>query len=192
MQKSKSQTVKKLKSKLKNYLKNKNVFEIILVGSYLKDKENPNDIDLIVVFTEKDLKTIEEFTFQIKEIIRGVVGDKEIHVEPVVMSNLFKEKIFSSILHEGYSIKNNKYFSELIGFHAFSLFTFSLSNLSKIEKVRFSQSLYGRKINGLLYEEGGRSLGKGSFMVPIQKQELFKEMLDKWKVKYKLHRTLIK
>ena len=192
MQVSKFQTIKTLKSKLKNYLKNKNIFDIILVGSYLKDKEDPNDIDLIVVFAERGLKIIEELTFQVKESIRGVVGDKEIHIEPIVISNLFKEKIFSFILHEGFSIKNNKYFSELTGFNAFSLFTFSLNNLSKIEKVKFSQALYGRKNNGLLYEEKGKSLGKGSFIVPIQKQELFKEMLDKWKVKYKLHRTLIK
>jgi len=184
--------LKRLKSKLKYYLKNKNIIDIVLIGSFLKDKEKPRDIDIIIIFTEKNYKIIEELAFQIKEGLSEIVKNKEIHIEPIIIHNLFKEKIFSSILHEGFSIKNNKYFSELTGFNAFSLFTFSLNNLSKIEKVKFSQALYGRKNNGLLYEEKGKPLGKGSFIVPIQKQELFKEMLNKWKVKYKLNRTLIK
>lgn len=182
----------KLKKKLKEYLKNKEIVDIVIIGSCLKDKEEPRDIDIIIIFAGKNYKIIEEIVYKIKEETSSIEETEEIHIEPIIIHNLFKEKIFSTILHEGFSIRNNNFFSELAGFKAFSLFTFSLSNLSKIEKVKFSQALYGRKNNGLLYEERGKSLGKGSFMVPVEKEELFKQMMEKWKIKYSTKRTLIK
>lgn len=192
MQKSKSQIISDIEKKLKKYFKNEIIFDIVIIGSYLKDKETPRDIDFLIIFTHKDYKTIEELSYQIKEDILQVIKNKEIHIETIILHNLFKEKIFSAILHEGFSIRNNEFFSELTGFKACSLFVFSLNNLSKVEKVKFSQAIYGRKKDGLLYQEKGESLGKGSLIVPVEKEELFRQMMDKWKIKYKLKRILIK
>jgi hypothetical protein len=66
-----------------------------------------------------------------------------------------------------------------------------LGNLSRIDKVRFAQALYGRKKNGLLYNEKGISLGQGSFMIPVDKEEIFKELMRKWKISYKYKRAFV-
>ena len=180
--------MKKLKIKLKKYLKNKIIADIFIIGSAIKDKTSPKDIDVIVLFKEKNYKIMQEIIYKIKKDIEM----EQLHIEPLLVENMFKEKIFSSIIHEGISIRNNKNIGELMGYKPFSLFSFSLEKLDKIEKVRFAQTLYGRKGNGLLKEEKGRYLGKGVFIIPINKEELFREIMLKFKTKFNVKRILLK
>ena len=72
------------------------------------------------------------------------------------------------------------------------LFTFSLERLSNIDKVRFAQTIYGRNKDGLIKSQGGIFLGKGSFISPVEKTELFKEALTKHKATFKMRRSFIK
>jgi predicted nucleotidyltransferase len=176
-----------LKSLLKKHLKN-NIADIFIIGSSLKDKLAPRDLDIIVLFKEKNLKQIEEELYNIKESISFI---KEVHIEPLFINSMFEEKIFLTILHEGFSIKENKFLSELMNLKSMEIFSFSLENLSKIDKVRFAQTLYGRKKDGLLYNEKGVSLGQGSFMVNVEKEEIFKELMKKWKINYKCKRAFV-
>ena len=48
---------------------------------------------------------------------------------------------------------------------------------------------YGSK--GMLKEVQGKFLGTGSILVPTEKEDLLKEIFDKWDVKYKIDRILI-
>ena len=187
MQKSRFPTMQKLKNTLKNKIKG-NVSDIFVIGSFLKDKITPNDVDIIVLFKEKKLKEIHEDLYEIKESLDFI---KNIHIEHLFVDSMFEEKIFLTILHEGFSIKKEKYFGEIIKLKSLSIFSFSLSNLNKINKVKFAQSLYGRNKDGLLYSGGGIPLGQGSFMVPVEKEEIFKEMMKKWKVNYKRKRAFV-
>lgn len=180
--------MKKLQTKLRNFLKNKNIVDIFLIGSMFKDKSEPEDIDLILLFRDNNFNKNNELLYELKKSI----GVENIHIEPLIVDNIQKSKIFFTILHEGYSLANGKRFSESLGYNSFSLFTFSLKNLAKIEKVQFAQALYGRKKDGLLKLEGGLSLGKGSFIAPVNKEELFKEMLNKFKISFLVKRALIK
>ena len=177
-----------MKIKLKKYLKNKIIADIFIIGSAIKDKIKPQDIDVIVLFKNKDYEIMQEIIYEIKKDI----GIEQLHIEPLFVENMFKEKIFSSIIHEGISIRNNKNVGELIGYKPFSLFSFSLEKLEKIEKVRFAQALYGRKKNGLLKQENGKALGKGVFIIPINKEELFREIMLKFKTKFNVKRILLK
>lgn len=186
MQKLKSQQILKLKSILKNNIK-ENIADIFIIGSSLKNKLRPEDFDLIVFFKEKNLKEVEEKLFDIKESL----GIKDVHIEPLFAESLFEEKIILSILHEGFSVKRNKFLSELIDIKPYSIFSFSLENLSKVDKVRFAQTLYGRNKDGLLNNEKGIVLGQGSFMVYVEKEELFKELMKKWKITYKYKRAFV-
>lgn len=176
-----------MKNLLKKHLRN-NIVDIFIIGSSFKDKLEPGDLDIIVLFKEKNLKQVEEELYNIRESVSFI---KEVHIEPLFISSIFKEKIFLTILHEGFSIKENKFLSELMNLKSLEIFSFSLENLSKIDKVRFAQTLYGRKKDGILYSEKGIFLGQGSFMVPIEKEEIFKELMKKWKVNYKHKRAFV-
>ena len=164
-----------------------NVLDIFIIGSALKNKIHPNDLDIIVFFKEKNLKEVGEILFDIKER----VNEKNVHIESIFADTLFEEKIILTIFHEGFSIKKNKFISGLIKLDSFSIFSFNLANLSKIDKVRFAQALYGRKKDGLLYVEKGIILGQGSFMVSVKKEEIFKEFMKMWKIKYSRKRAFV-
>jgi len=186
MQDSQFQMIQKLRSILKNKIK-ENIIDIFIIGSTLKNKLSPRDLDLIVFFKEKNLKDVEEKLFEIKESLNR----KEVHIEPLFSEEIFEEKITLNIFHEGFSIKKNKFLFELVKLNSFSIFSFSLENLSKIDKVRFAQTLYGRKKNGLLQQEKGVILGQGSFMIDIEREEIFKEFMKKWKVKFERRRAFV-
>ena len=179
MQALNTQQIQKLRNILKNKIK-KNIIDIFIIGSALKNKFHPNDLDILVLFREKNLKEVEEMLFEIKESI----DNRDVHIEPIFADNLFEEKITLTVFHEGFSIKKNKFISDLIKLNSLSIFSFNLENLSKIDKVRFAQALYGRKKDGLLYLEKGIVLGQGSFMVNVKREEIFKEFMKKWKIKY--------
>ena len=159
-----------------------------MIGSALKNKFAPQDIDLIVLFREKNHQQIEETIYKLKKEFR----EYPLHIEPLEIDKLFESKIFFPFLHEGFSIKYSKPLSQVIGYSACSLFKFSLERLKNIEKVRFAQTVYGRKNDGLLQRERGTSLGKGAFMVPIDKEELFREVLVKFKVDFIVKRIFVK
>ncbi len=163
------------------------IIDIFLIGSSLKNKIVPEDLDIIVLFRNNNLDKAGECLFDIKESL----NIKNLHIEPLFADSMLHEGIFSTILHEGFSIREKKYLSELLGVKSYSIFYFNLEHLERIDKVRFAQALYGRKKDGLLYSEKGISLGNGSFMAPVAREEIFKEMMKKWKVNYKHKRAFV-
>lgn len=177
----------KLKKNLKKHLKG-NIADIFIIGSFLKEKILPRDIDIIVLFKEKNLKQVEEDLFSIKEDIDFI---KSVHLEPIFTESMFEESIFLTLMHEGFSVRYDNFVSAVLKLKAYSIFSYGLENLSKIDKVRFAQALYGRKKDGLLFQEKGISLGFGSFMVDVRKEELFKEFFAKWKIKYIKKRAFV-
>lgn len=183
--------MKKLKQKLKKYLKNKLIADIFVIGSSIKDKFDFKDIDIIVLFREKDYKNMENIIYNMKKEI----GIGNLHIEPLIVDSMFNEGIFASLIHEGISIRHDKNIGEIIGYKPFLLFMFSLEGLNNVEKVRFAQTLYGRdkfKKKGILQEEGGVSIGKGAFLAPISKEHIFRDMMIKFKVKFRVKRVFVK
>ncbi|MEM2713827.1 MAG: nucleotidyltransferase domain-containing protein [Candidatus Pacearchaeota archaeon] len=168
--------ITKLKKELKNYLKDKNIVDIFLIGSAVKGKLKPADIDLIILFREK---IDNEVIFKLRQ--------KGYHAEPLLVDNLFKSELLFTIIGEGISLKSKQKFKVIKG----TIFSFSLKNLDKINKVRFSQAVYGRAKDGLVYKNGGINLGKGCFVVPIKSEYLFRELMMKFNVKYKLYKVLM-
>jgi predicted nucleotidyltransferase len=174
--------------KLKNYLNNPLVADIFLYGSAFKDKLDYKDIDILVLFRNKDYDKAAEILHQIKHDLN--LGN--LHLEHLFFEEMFKESIFSSLIHEGFSLRHNQTIGKMAGYNSRWLFTYTLDNLKNVDKVRFSQALYGRKGLGLLQENKGEPLGKGAFLVPVEKEHLFREMLDKFKIKFKAKRVFVK
>ena len=187
MQESKSRLTLKLRKKLKNYLNNKSIIDILVIGSAIKSKFKPNDLDLIVLFRDNSGSS-ENLLYNIKKSIEI----PNLHIEPLFIDDIFKSRISSSIIHEAISLKHNSSLSELLGYKSFSLFSFSLDKLPNVKKVRFAQTLYGRNKDGLLSKSKGQVLGKGAFIIPVETEELFKELMASFHVNYKVFRVLIK
>jgi len=184
--------MKKLKEKLEKYLKNKLIVDIFVIGSSIKEKFDFRDIDIIVLFREKDYKNIENVLYDIKKNTHI----EKLHIEPLIIDNMFNESIFSSLIHEGISIKHGRSMGEIIGYKPFLLFMFSLEGLDNVKKVRFAQTVYGRgKISGkkgILQEEGGINIGRGAFLVPIDKEHILRDVMLKFRVKFKVKRIFVK
>lgn len=187
MQNSKHPLMKKLGKKLKKYLKIPLVLDIFLIGSSIKEKPDPKDIDLIILLKERDYRMIEDLFHSIKKELAFPV-----HIEPLFIDAILQESIFSSVIHEGISLKYQKNVSNLLGYKSFLLFTFSLQNLKNIDKVRFAQTIYGRKGDGILQQERGISLGKGAFLIPVEKEYLFREIMQKFKAHFEVKRIFVK
>jgi len=170
----KLQTLKK--SLLSIYRKNKDkIFDIILFGSVVKAKEFISDIDIAVVFKDKRddsvLKTIRS------------IGEN-IHVDYVLLTELYTEGLWRTLLREGFSIVYGKRVSDIFGLQSFGLFTYNLTKIKR--KARFSQVLMGYKSEPILKSVEGKILKPGVILVPMEKVELFRTFLETWKVDYTL------
>lgn len=72
-----------------------------------------------------------------------------------------------------------------------AIFTYDLSKLDKVTKVRFVYVLKGRKgEKGLVLELGGHFLVPGCFLLPIEKSAEIESVFDMWKVTYKKEEVL--
>lgn len=183
--------MRKLKESLKSLLKKESFLaDIFLFGSALKSKEKPGDVDVIALLRDRNFGKAEDVIYSIKKL-----GDNlglNLHIESIVVDNLFREKIYASIIHEGFSIREMKFIRELLNFKSYMLFTYKLENKKPSDKVRFSYALYGRKKGeGLLRNLKGEIIGKSSILVPIEKQEIMKSFLKNWNIEYKGQRVSI-
>ena len=115
-----SQLKKRLKKELKVYLDDPKIFDILIIGSVVKGKENPKDVDLIVLTYEKQDKIIYE------------LRKKNYHAENLLIKNLFKEQeLLKTILKEGFSLKSNK--KILPEKESLLIFSYSLDNLKPLD-----------------------------------------------------------
>jgi len=183
--------MKKLKRNLQNLLKKeKCLVDVYIFGSALKGKDEPKDIDLISLFRDKDYKLIEDINYEIKKI-----GDKlelNLHIEPLIVDDMFSNRAHRNIIHEGFSIKNMKSVSSILNFDSFLIMRYELRDKKASDKVRFSYALFGRKKGeGVLAELKGRELGKGSILIPIGKEAVITSFFKQWDVAFKKQRVIL-
>ena len=179
-----------LKSESKKFA-NKDIFDIVIYGSSMMSKEEPGDIDIVIIFKEKQLRERLEITQEFKNRIREKIKNPD--VKTINLIELFDLNFLArqGILAEGYSLIDDKSFSSKVGFKGYALFTYSLTNLNHNEKTKFTYSLIGRNSKGMIEISDATPLGKGALIVPIEKSILFEDFLKQWKIKYKTKKTLI-
>ncbi|MDO8460562.1 MAG: nucleotidyltransferase domain-containing protein [Nanoarchaeota archaeon] len=181
----------KLRSKFKEFAKIYGVLDIILYGSSVKGKLNPQDLDLLLIFNNLTLKERLDTLGKFKKLLSGVKGNFD--VKTINLIELFDKNLLSrqGILIEGYSLINDKILAESLGFKGFSLFSYRLGNLDHNDKTKFTYALIGRKGEGIIKKLGADHIGKGAILVPIENSIIFVEFLDSWKLKYKKKDVLI-
>ncbi len=172
-----SKILRQISSKLKDLLKNKEVIDIIIFGSVLKGKALPRDIDIAII-TENPEK---------------IKSPPEFHASIIHPKDFFINvpSIVSTLLKEGYSLKNNKPLSEAYGFSSKSLFVYHLSALTPSKKVRIVNLLKGSKEKGMVEKNKGKWLANQTFLIPLESEHLFTSFFINMNVKFQKFNVLI-
>lgn len=179
-----SKIISKIKNKLGFLIKDKNVIDIILFGSIIKGKTIPNDIDIALII-DKELSSI------LKEKIKTL---KNFHISMINLKEFFinPPAIINTILREGYSIKNKKYFCENFKFTNKVLFKYTLTSLKPSEKVKVVNILHGKnKEIGIVEKNNGEWLSNQVFTIPPSISNIFEEFFNNFKIKFKKYYILI-
>ena len=169
--------ISKLKKELHNELKDKEILDIILFGSAIKGKSQPNDFDIALI-TSKE----KEITKENMHISR--ISPEEFFINP--------KSLITTLFKEGYSLKNNKFFSENYAFSNRVLFKYDLTNQNTSNKVKIVSILRGKnKQKGMVEENEGQWLANQIFTIPPEKQYLFEQFFQNFNIIYKKNNILM-
>jgi len=187
MQKELSSLIKKIKI----WIKKHKVIDVILFGSSARGKFKPNDVDLCIIIKDVDEKKSLDLVDSLGKLTNKL--NFKIHINILTSTSFMSENTLArTLINEGYSIKKNKNFSSIFGFESKSLFIYTLKHFSSSKRVKFHYLLKGRYgSKGMLKKVQGNFLGTGSILVPKEKEDLLKEIFDKWDVKYNINRIQI-
>jgi len=168
-------SLSEIKKKFKDILKDKEVYDIVLFGSFVKGNSFPRDIDVAIISEKKDFK------------LSGF------HISILSIGDFFKPlSLVNTLFREGYSLKNNKFFSEVYGFKNKCLFKYALTNLSASKKVSVVNFLRGKgNERGLVKEKGGEWISNQVFLCPVFSEFIFDKFFVNLKIKFKKFYCLI-
>ena len=161
-----------LKKELKKY---REIEDIIIFGSVMREKDSPEDIDILIVLKKYELT----LTAKIKSVINKTLDNKlPIHIESIMIEDYIKQPILITTLLEGFSIKETKRMADILDLKPLTLFTYKGKTLSPADKMAFSRAL-----RYALKETKAEKKGRGNVIVPRNKADLFEDMLKLWKDK---------
>ncbi len=173
-----------LKKHLESEKKDKSIFDIVIYGSFVKGKTSAQDIDILVIFLQGDLRERLEKIQKIKNKLKKI--EMKIDMKQILLQELFSSDFFArtGVLLEGISMFKHKTFSETLGFKAYSLFWYSLESLTHTQKVKFNYILAGRNTTGIIRNLHGERLTNGAIKIPIQYSLEFEEVLKANNIHY--------
>ncbi len=178
-------------SKCKKFTKKHNIFDVVLYGSAVKGKDEPGDIDLLIIFLDKSLEIRTKIAQEMKKIIKKEI--KNIDVKTITLKELFDKDLLArqGIFTEGISMVHNIPFSKRLGFEGYTLFTYNLSNLGHNEKTKFTYALIGRNKDGMIKKLEAIHLGRGVLIIPTKNSIIFKKFFEKWNINFKTKDILV-
>ncbi len=159
------------------------IVDIILFGSFVKGKESPKDMDILLVFkNKKNLELAHNFRKSLEKKINLQVG-----ITCKVYNGLFERNFTAreAILTEGYSLINKIGFSEGLGYKNVILFIYKLKGKNNSERMRFYYSLYGRNSEGILKILNAKKYAETLILCPVENQEKMRNYLENWKIEFR-------
>ena len=183
--------LKYLKLISKQFRKEKKIFDIVAYGSSVRNKENPNDLDIVIICTSSSFNDRLSLAQEFKERIKSKIKNPD--VKAINLTELFDKNFLArqGILVDGYSLFDSIFISKKLGFNGYSLFTYNLKKLDHNKKTQFTYSLIGRRKEGILKLINAVYLGKGVIAIPSENSSIFEDFLKKWNVDYKEKKILI-
>ena len=181
--------LKELRRLLKNEKKNKDIFDILVYGSFTKGKYDPRDIDIAVIFREAKLKERLEKI----QLIKRKIKSKKIDIKAYLLEDLFKKEVFSrsGLFLEGVSVFDGRSFSRKIGFKGFVLYVYNLRGKTHTDKVKFNYVLSGRNGKGIVEMLEGKHLSPGTILMPVKNSFEFEDVLKLHKISFKKKNMLV-
>jgi predicted nucleotidyltransferase len=181
----------KAKKRVKLWMRKNRVADVILFGSFVRDKLKPGDVDLCIITRD----AMEAAGLELVDSLKQELKESGLNFQVNILTE--GELLFSgntlarTLLEEGVSIWRGKPLAEIIGFKPKSLFIYSLKNFSPSQRVRLHYVLNGRRgEQGVLAEIGGRLLGAGVIEAPVQFEDKLTEIFGLWKVQFRVQRVL--
>ncbi len=169
------------------------VIDIVQFGSTTKEGENPNDIDIAVLFKSIPLKQQLEEAQLIKKQLEKE-SNLPIHINAFTMESLFDESNFAkeNIIISGMSLLLQKPFSYRLGLLPRIQVGYSLRGLEKKDKIRCNYLLNGKGGKyGLLREYKGLLIKPGLIEIPPSVENIFVEALKKITPALKIRKILV-
>ena len=179
------------KKRIKQWMMDQKVLDIIFFGSTMRGKFDSNDIDLCIIINDTDEKKSLDLIHSLGSLTD--LFDIEFHINILTTGSFFSgDTLAKTLLNEGYSLKNEKNLSFVFGYENKSMFLYSLKDFSNSKRVKFHYLLKGRNgSKGILKEIGGKFIGTGTLLVSSQKEDVLKEIFDQWSVEYEIERILL-
>ena len=150
------------------------ILDIVLFGSFVRGKEKPRDIDLLVIYKAK---INPELNYKIKKEFE-ILGF-EIDLVSKSYNDLFKSAFIAreSYLSEGYSLVQKKFIADGLGYKPMVLFRYNIQKFNKSQRMQFYYSLYGRNSEGMLKKLGLYKFSERIIISPVENSEEVKEYL---------------
>jgi len=176
--------LKKISKKF--YEQNKDrILDVIIFGSFIKGGISPKDIDISII-----TKTTKQSSEKIAKEFESDLST-DFHVTYHIIEDLFSkdEPIWTSLLHEGFSLVFDK---KLLPLKSKVLFTYNSSSLEYTDKIRFYYALKGRDgKSGILAETKTEFLSKGVLIADVNQESEIITFLMNWNLPFKKKRILI-
>ncbi len=165
------------------------ILDILLFGSVIRGKENPNDTDILLIFTDKVNMNI---VSELQKLLSMKI--KNISVIPVT-KKIYKTPTFlarEGILFEGYSLINKNFIASDFGYSSFGLFITSTKKFTNVERTRYYYALNGRRsLKGELKVLNGIRLSNDLIAIPLKNIERARAFFEHWKLDYQYVPILI-
>ena len=163
------------------------VLDVVVIGSVLRGKAEPKDVDVLLIFKSKtntdvahELRKKMEKHFAVVEVVQVTYAQ--------LLSPAFKAR--SAYLF-GYSILYESFISEAMGYGAKVLFKYSLEGFAQTKRMRLQYALYGRDSkSGIARLLELEKFAPTIFLCPLGNAERFKEFLEQWGIVHEQYPVL--
>lgn len=171
---------KKFISTIENFYKKykEELLDIILFGSTIRGKEKPKDMDILLLFRQKEDRNIE---YELRKELEKYYDNIEI-----IMKNYdsLTKKDFQArqaYLSEGFSLIKKEFIAESYGYTNIALFKYNLKGWNQTKRMQFQYALYGRdKKSGMMKQLKLSKFADTTLLCPIENTQACKEFLAYW------------
>lgn len=166
------------------FLKRAEVEDIFVFGSFVKGKDNPEDIDICLSMAESGSALAEEIAAYLgKEA--GLIA----HFTRTRFALMLTDReLWKSIIHEGYSIRHREFVAKLMGMDPLVLAEYSPKGTPSQKQI-FSHAMNGTGgRESFLKDIHAKRIGRGVMVVPDEFVEKARSFLDTWKADYNFKR----
>ncbi len=170
----------------------KNIWDIVLYGSSVRGEE-PRDLDIVIIFEDVDEEEYDELPYQLKKMVEG--EDLSVDVKGKYFKELFDSNFLAggSIVTEGYCLISDEFVTDKLNLDGYTLFNYSLKDLDKNSKTRFTYALKGRNDSpGVLDKLEGKHFAPKVVLIPIEETDDFRTFLGRWNVSYEEYRIAMR